>query len=148
MKGALQNKVACITGASRGIGEAVARRYAQEGAKLALISRTGETLKEVTQRIKSDGGEVLSLAADVSMEDEIVTAVKGLACNVRRMVRSQIHKKSCNVIGCWKLHRIFIGIRLRPHLCPGPSRINRIHTYSLIPHFLCHGIHHAFNTKF
>jgi 3-oxoacyl-[acyl-carrier protein] reductase len=45
----LQGKKALITGASRGIGQAVAERFAQEGAELVLSSRSKEALEQVRQ---------------------------------------------------------------------------------------------------
>lgn len=71
----LTGKVAIITGASRGIGEAVARRYAREGAKVVLASRSPETLRTVTQAIKKEGGEALAVVADVSIEGDVVQLI-------------------------------------------------------------------------
>lgn len=69
--GRLKGKVAIITGASRGIGEAVARRYAREGAKVVLVSRSPEALRKVTQAIKKEKGEALAVVADVSSEADV-----------------------------------------------------------------------------
>ncbi len=68
----LQGKVAVITGASRGIGEAVARRYAQEGAKVVLASRYPDALQKVAQAIKREGGETLAVVTDVSVEQDAI----------------------------------------------------------------------------
>ncbi|MFH1857933.1 MAG: SDR family oxidoreductase [Candidatus Omnitrophota bacterium] len=76
MKGHLVNQVALITGAGRGIGEGVAYRYAQEGAKVALVSRGREVLRKVVQRIRKEGGETLSVVADVSVEEEVTRLVR------------------------------------------------------------------------
>jgi len=59
----LSGKVALITGASRGIGEAIAIAYAQLGARVVLVSRKQADLDTVAQRIKEAGGEALPLAA-------------------------------------------------------------------------------------
>lgn len=59
----LTGKVALITGASRGIGEAIALAYVQAGAKVVLVSRKQAELDGVAQRIKDAGGEALPLAA-------------------------------------------------------------------------------------
>jgi len=72
MKGHLNGQVAVITGASRGIGEAIARRYAEEGAKVVLASRSPEDLRKVTQAIKKEGGEALAVVTDVSIEEDVV----------------------------------------------------------------------------
>jgi NAD(P)-dependent dehydrogenase (short-subunit alcohol dehydrogenase family) len=59
----LTGKVALITGASRGIGEAIALAYVQAGAKVVLASRKQADLDDVAQRIKDAGGEALPVAA-------------------------------------------------------------------------------------
>ena len=68
----LTGKVAVVTGASRGIGAAVARRYVKEGAKVVLASRSPEALRKVAQMIKKEGGEVLAVVTDVSIEQDVV----------------------------------------------------------------------------
>ncbi|RJP72869.1 MAG: glucose 1-dehydrogenase [Candidatus Abyssobacteria bacterium SURF_17] len=58
----LANKVAIVTGASRGIGEAIARTFAENGAKVVLSSRKQESLEGVASSIKKSGGEALAVA--------------------------------------------------------------------------------------
>lgn len=55
--GSLAGRVALITGASRGIGAAVARRFAREGARLILVARTQGGLEEVDDEIRAECGE-------------------------------------------------------------------------------------------
>lgn len=59
--GRLAGRIALITGASRGIGAAVARRFAAEGAKLVLAARTVGGLEEVDDEIREAGGERATL---------------------------------------------------------------------------------------
>src|SRR5512143_920735 len=72
--GPLKGKNALVTGASRGIGEAIAARLAMEGANVVVSARTAEsgesklpgTLHETVDRIKRAGGEATFIKADLS----------------------------------------------------------------------------------
>jgi NAD(P)-dependent dehydrogenase (short-subunit alcohol dehydrogenase family) len=66
-----QGQVVLVTGASRGIGRAIALGFAAEGAGVALVSTTAEGSKSVAEEIASRGGRGLPLVADVSREDEV-----------------------------------------------------------------------------
>lgn len=72
----LEGKVALVTGAGSGIGEATALKLAQEGATLALIGRTGSKLEAVADRIRQAGGKAIAIVADVSDEDSVNAAVE------------------------------------------------------------------------
>lgn len=65
-KSEFNNKVALVTGASGGIGEAIAMSFAHNGAKVAIVDIDVENGKAVVERIKKDGGEAIFLEADVS----------------------------------------------------------------------------------
>jgi 3-oxoacyl-[acyl-carrier protein] reductase len=62
----LENRVALITGASRGIGRALALGFAGEGADLALVARTGTDLEKTAGDIRAIGRRALPITADVS----------------------------------------------------------------------------------
>ena len=71
----LKDKVAIITGASRGIGRATALTFAQAGAKVVLASRTQHDLETVADLIRTDGGEALVVPTDVTRTDAVETMV-------------------------------------------------------------------------
>ncbi|WP_437280533.1 SDR family oxidoreductase [Sorangium sp. So ce375] len=67
--GRLQDKVAIITGASAGIGEATAKLFAAEGAKVILGARRESELARLVNEIEKSGGRAAALAGDVRSED-------------------------------------------------------------------------------
>jgi len=64
--GALQGKVAVVTGAGRGCGEAIALGFARAGARVCCVSRTRSEIDAVVKAIEADGGTAISVTADVS----------------------------------------------------------------------------------
>jgi NADP-dependent 3-hydroxy acid dehydrogenase YdfG len=66
----LDGKVAVVTGASSGIGEATAEALAAEGATVVVAARREERLANLAKRIEEDGGRVLAAACDVADEDQ------------------------------------------------------------------------------
>lgn len=67
----LDGKLALVTGSSRGIGAAIARRFAEEGAMVVVHGRDSEALDQVRNGIEASGGRSVSLTADVTKPDEI-----------------------------------------------------------------------------
>jgi NAD(P)-dependent dehydrogenase (short-subunit alcohol dehydrogenase family) len=75
----LEGRVAIVTGASRGIGEAVARLFAREGAAVAVVARTEQvfderlpgTIHDTVAAIEADGGRALAIRADLADEDDV-----------------------------------------------------------------------------
>jgi 3-oxoacyl-[acyl-carrier protein] reductase len=69
MSGILKDKVAIITGASRGMGKTFALKFAEEGAKLLLTTTSMERAQGTANEVKAKGGEVTLMEADISHED-------------------------------------------------------------------------------
>jgi NAD(P)-dependent dehydrogenase (short-subunit alcohol dehydrogenase family) len=67
----LNGRVALITGASKGLGKAMALALGAEGAKLALVSRNQDQLNAVAKEVEAAGGEAKVFIADVTREDHV-----------------------------------------------------------------------------
>ncbi|HAJ42657.1 MAG TPA: 3-hydroxybutyrate dehydrogenase, partial [Alcanivorax sp.] len=72
----LEQRVAVITGAGRGIGRAIAERYAREGARVAVADLDSATAEEAAAAIRDAGGEALALAMDVTDEQAVDAGVQ------------------------------------------------------------------------
>ncbi len=73
--GRFQNKVVFITGASSGIGAALAREFAKEGARLVLAARRLDRLEGLAQEIRGHGGEALALTCDVTKDGDLEAVI-------------------------------------------------------------------------
>src|SRR4051812_1075972 len=78
-----KGKTAFITGASRGIGAAIALRLAREGANVVVVAksvtedaRLGGTIHSVTQQVNEAGGKGLAVQCDIRDEEQIISAVQ------------------------------------------------------------------------
>jgi len=74
----LDGKVALVTGASRGIGRAIAEAYADAGADVALLARDSERLAEAAAAVQSRGRRAHVAVCDVTDADAVVAAVAGV----------------------------------------------------------------------
>jgi NAD(P)-dependent dehydrogenase (short-subunit alcohol dehydrogenase family) len=73
----LVGKTAIVTGASRGIGEAIAKGFAKAGADLILVSRNLSALERVAKEIEGTGRKALPMAADIGNPEDIQKTVGG-----------------------------------------------------------------------
>jgi len=69
--GSLAGRQALVTGASRGIGAAVARRFAELGADVALTARNGEAIEALAKRLGELGGRAVPIVADLTDRDSL-----------------------------------------------------------------------------
>lgn len=71
----LKGQVAIVTGGSQGIGEALAKRYAAEGARVAILNRNEAKARSVVKAIQTSGGEACAFQTDVSRVADIERAI-------------------------------------------------------------------------
>ena len=83
--GRLAGKVALITGAGSGIGQATAVRFAQEGARVGVLDRSAEAADETTALVTGAGGDAQALTADVSDAGQVGAAVQTLVGRFGRL---------------------------------------------------------------
>jgi 3-oxoacyl-[acyl-carrier protein] reductase len=74
-----QQRTAIITGAARGIGAAIARRFAQDGMQVAVLDLDEAACKGTVEEIQKAGGEALAVGANVADEDSVAAAVERVA---------------------------------------------------------------------
>lgn len=72
----LQGKTAIVTGAATGIGEAIAKKFAYEGAQIVVNSLPGDPINDVVSSINANGGEAIGFAGDVSDEIQAMACVQ------------------------------------------------------------------------
>jgi NAD(P)-dependent dehydrogenase (short-subunit alcohol dehydrogenase family) len=81
----LEGKVALVTGASRGLGKAVAIALARAGARLILASRDRPSLEKTVEAIKSEGGQATFFQTDVTEETQIEELAKAVSRDFGRV---------------------------------------------------------------
>ena len=81
----LNGKVAAVTASSQGLGEAIAKELAQEGAKVAICARRQGPLDEAKAAIEAAGGEAFSCVADMSRREDVERFVNDTAAHFGRL---------------------------------------------------------------
>ena len=71
----LEDKVALITGSSKGIGKAIAERMAEQGAKVVISSRNQDACEEVAAGINAEGGEAIAIACNINYQEQLENLV-------------------------------------------------------------------------
>lgn len=94
----LRDRVALVTGAGSGIGAAAAHALAGEGAKVAALGRTEDELQKTVEAIQRNGGEAISVVADVSQAEAMQRAVEQ---TVNRWGRLDIVLANAGINGKW-----------------------------------------------
>ena len=72
----LEDKVALVTGSTRGIGRAIAMRFAREGAKVVVTGRTEDAGRDVEREIRDAGDDAIYVRTDMAQEDDVIRAVR------------------------------------------------------------------------
>lgn len=127
----LKNKAALVTGASRGLGRALAARLAREGVRVVLVARDEARLEGAAEAIRREGGTAFAIAADVG-DKESAHRIAGRAAALAGPIDVLVHNASTlgptplaplldtpceelerafavNVLGPFRLTKLFVG---------------------------------------
>jgi 3-oxoacyl-[acyl-carrier protein] reductase len=74
----LKNRVAYVSGGSKGMGGATAEMLAAEGCRVAIVARNQANINRQVEKIRAQGGEAIGIAADVTDEAAVIRAVEGV----------------------------------------------------------------------
>jgi len=74
--GRLKDKAVLVTGSGRGFGRAMAMAYAREGAKVVIVARSVDELASAEEAVRVEGGDVLTVPADISADEGISRVVE------------------------------------------------------------------------
>jgi NAD(P)-dependent dehydrogenase (short-subunit alcohol dehydrogenase family) len=81
----MAGRVALVTGASRGIGEAIGRRFALEGARVALAARDELACQRIAEDVGRGGGESIALSCDVTLLVSVASAIAAVVAKWGRI---------------------------------------------------------------
>ncbi len=95
-RGRFQDRVAFITGGTSGIGQAAAIRFAREGASVAIVGRDQTRLEQTARAVEAEGGQALTLRADITREPDVREAV---AATLSRFGRLDIAVPNAGILG-------------------------------------------------
>src|SRR5262245_8082628 len=126
----LEGKVAWISGAASGIGEATSRLFAAEGAKVALVGKQFQRIQQIRADLNAAGAETVAVACDVSREQQVrasirrtVTALGGIDIIVNNAGIVQVKplhestEKAWNEIMAVNVKAVFFAVKhALPHL--------------------------------
>ncbi|HEX7466336.1 MAG TPA: SDR family oxidoreductase [Usitatibacter sp.] len=118
----LKNRVAIVTGAGSGFGEAIARRYADEGAQVVVNDIAGDAAERVAKEISAQGGSAAAHVGDVSRDAQVAGLVKSALDRFGRL--------DIIVNNAGTTHRN------RPMLEVGEEEFDRIYAVNVKPLFL------------